>query len=305
MFTRRQIWKVLCAGIVLIGSNSTLRLSYGAELREPIRLSSENGILDLLMIAKASPIYSLPSAPIGWVYEICKRPQDGSEACPQKSSRPNLYGGTLLHLQKGDILRIHLVNDLPPVPDSEHASEPGHEFLELNPTNLHTHGMLVAPRRPTESNPTYGDNIFVLTFNSLNGKPAVSPHMHSDIRYDFTDYEIKIPASHPSGLFWFHPHAHGISLNQITAGLSGIITVGDLSDYVCKDRACSSLVSQIRERHMILKDTQLPPSGKIQTPEDSDFCAGAGMTVRRGKAPAMAKIIVMRAVRIIPAASGL
>lgn len=256
---------------------------FSSELREPITFTSENGSLNLLMIAKAAPVPTLPHAPTGWVYEICTRPVDTSESCPAQNGKPNFYGGTLLKLTAGDTLRIHLVNELPPVYDSEHAKEPNFEFLELNPTNIHTHGMLVAPRRPSKENPTYGDNILVLTFNSRNGKPEMSPHMHSDIRYDSTDYEIKVPASHPSGLFWFHPHTHGISLNQISAGLGGIITVGDINDYICKNRSCSTLVSQAKVRHMIVKDAQLLPDGKIQTQEDPDFCAPTASTGEKAR----------------------
>ncbi len=61
--------------------------------------------------------------------------------------------------------------------------------------------MLVSPHGPTTQDPTYGDNIFVLTFNSANGKPVISPHLHADVRYDYTDYTIKIPANHPAVCF--------------------------------------------------------------------------------------------------------
>ena len=244
------------------------------ELVEPLTLSSENGILDILMIAKAAPVNTLPANPIGWVYEICKRPLDGSNACPQKSTAPNYYGGTLLRLQRGDTLKVHLVNQLPLALDSEHSQEVGREFLVLNPTNIHTHGMLVSPHEPSAGDPTYGDNVFVLTFNSANGKPIESPHMHSTVRYDFTDYNIKIPANHPSGLFWFHPHAHGLALNQVSAGLAGIITVGEPDDYICKDRACYDFIPQVGIRHIILKDAQILPNNGLQDQEDPDFCDG-------------------------------
>ncbi len=265
--------RVLRSQRLLLAAAVVTGIACAADLHEPLTYRSEDGVLDILMVAKAAPVETLPSSPVGWVYEICKRPLDGSDACPVRAGNPNYYGGSLLQLQKGDTLKIHLVNELPPVTDSKHAAEPGREFLELNPTNIHTHGMLVAPRKATASDPTWGDSIFVLTFNPLNGKPAMTPHMHSEIRYGFTDYKIKIPESHPSGLFWFHPHAHGISLNQVTAGLGGIITVGNIADYVCKDRSCSNFVSRVTTRHMIIKDTQLLPNGKLQTQEDPDFCS--------------------------------
>ena len=243
-----------------------------ADLREPLTLASENGVLDILMVAKAAQIQTLPGTPTGWVYEICKRPLNGANACPQRGAEPNYYGGTRLQLERGDTLKVHLVNQLPLALDSDHASEPGHSFLTLNPTNLHTHGMLVSPNGPTATNPAYGDNVFVLTFNGANGTAEVSPHMHSTVRYDFTDYEIKIPLNHPSGLFWFHPHVHGLSLNQLSAGLSGIITVGHVEDYVCKERGCSGLMPKIGVHHIILKDAQILPGGVLQDQEDPDFC---------------------------------
>jgi L-ascorbate oxidase len=240
-------------------------------LQEPLTLASESGVLDILMVARAAPISTLPGKPVGWVYQICKRPPVGITSCPADSSgAPNYYGGTLLQLQRGDLLKVHLVNQLPPVLDSAHARELGGEFLLTNPTNLHTHGLLVAPNKPTPKNPTYGDNVFVLTFNSANGPVTISPHIHSDVRYDWTDYEIKIPESHPSGLFWFHPHVHGLSLNQVSAGLSGLITVGKVDDYLCQNHSCETRPSQVR--HLLLKDAQILPNGTLQDEEDPDFC---------------------------------
>ena len=59
-------------------------------------------------------------------------------------------------------------------------------------------------------------------FNSANGIPIPqTTHQHGPIVMDTVDYKIVIPPSHPSGLFWFHPHVHGIALNQVVQGMSG------------------------------------------------------------------------------------
>ena len=88
---------------------------FATELEEPLTLSSQNGVLDILMVAKAGPISTLPGGtPTGWIFEICKRPINGADRCPGASANPNYYGGTLLQLQKGDTLKVHLVNQLPP-----------------------------------------------------------------------------------------------------------------------------------------------------------------------------------------------
>ncbi len=228
------------------------------------------------MIAKPAPVTTIPGNPTGWVFEMCKRPSLTATQCPGSGSSPNYYGGTLLHLEKGDLLKIHLVNQLPMATDSKHASEPGRAFLTQNPVNIHTHGLLVSPHGPGPGDPTYGDNVFVLTFNSANGSVAKLPHMHADVRYDFTDYTIPIPANHPSGLFWFHPHAHGLALNQISAGLGGIITIGELTDYI------TAPIQGINVRHMILKDAQILPNGTLQDQEDPNVCAPTAM---QGEAP--------------------
>jgi FtsP/CotA-like multicopper oxidase with cupredoxin domain len=67
-------------------------------------------------------------------------------------------------------------------------------------TNLHFHGMGVSPL-------ANGDNVF----------------LHVMPGQDFT-YHVRIPERH-IGLFWFHPHAHGLVDKQIIGGLSGGIIV--------------------------------------------------------------------------------
>ena len=69
-------------------------------------------------------------------------------------------------------------------------------------TNLHTHGLHVSPLGN-------GDNVL------LQIEPGTENH-----------YEIQIPADHPQGLYWYHPHHHGQVNNQIIRGLSGLLTVG-------------------------------------------------------------------------------
>ncbi len=238
------------------------------ELAEPPVFASIDHVLDLLIVAKPEPVNLAPFRFTGWVYDVCRRPAHGN-SCP--SSTVSHYGGTRLQLAKGDKLKIRLVNQLPRDPDAKHQYDPGFEYLVLNPTNLHTHGMLVSPHFPTVKNPTYGDNVFVFTLNRANGPPPAGSYLHGlDMRYGYTDYEIAIPRSHPSGLFWFHPHAYGITLNQISSGLAGILTVGEPSDYVCTT-ACG-MPANIPVRHLILKDTQVVPPHTLQDQEDPAFC---------------------------------
>jgi L-ascorbate oxidase len=243
------------------------------ELKEPKVLSSSGGQLDVLMVAHAASVNAFsPYQTTGWVYSICYRPSDGSNQCPSDGSQDNDYGGTRLQINPGDKLKVHLINQLPTAADAKHAQDDGEAFLALNPTNLHTHGLLVSPFYPSQGSSVWGDNVFVYAFNSNNGTPAASQHLHGTVQYDAVDYEYDVPSGHPSGLYWFHPHVHGISGNQITAGLSGLITVGQVADYACQSATCASGLSSVPVRHLMLKDSQVEHNGTLSHDQDSAFC---------------------------------
>jgi FtsP/CotA-like multicopper oxidase with cupredoxin domain len=69
------------------------------------------------------------------------------------------------------------------------------------PTNLHVHGLHVSP----EGN---GDNVFV--------------HVENGQTFD---YAYQLPDNHPAGLYWYHPHHHGNTMQQTGAGLAGPIII--------------------------------------------------------------------------------
>lgn len=96
------------------------------------------------------------------------------------------------------------------------------------PTNLHVHGLHVSP----EGN---GDNPFV----------SIAPGKSFD-------YEISLPADHPPGTYWYHPHRHGHVADQVAAGLYGAIIVEDPEP-----------VPATRERIMVVSDLSLDASGDL------------------------------------------
>lgn len=73
-------------------------------------------------------------------------------------------------------------------------------------TNLHTHGLHVSP----EGN---SDNPMVMIRDG-----------------ETFDYEYDIPADHPTGTFWYHPHHHGMVASQVYAGLYGAIIVTEQTE---------------------------------------------------------------------------
>src|SRR3989454_5260468 len=94
------------------------------------------------------------------------------------------------------------------------------------PTNLHTHGLTVSPRGNS-------DNVF----------RTVAPGQTQD-------YEIRLPADHPSGLYWYHPHPHGFSDEQTRNGMSGALIVEGLLDPF-------PTLRHLPERLLLLKDLQI------------------------------------------------
>ena len=97
-----------------------------------------------------------------------------------------------------------------------------------SPTNLHVHGLHVSP----EGN---GDNMFVTV------EPGTA-----------FDYEYQLPANHPPGVYWYHPHHHGFVAEQIFGGLYGAIIVDDPEP-----------IPASRERVMVISDITLDGSGNV------------------------------------------
>jgi len=233
-------------------------------------LTSSNHLLDLLVIAKPSTITLGDRRPVAWVFEICPRAVSRDDNCPAGAQTFAPYGGIRLQLYAGDHLRMRLVNRLPPVPADAiyaHGSDAMmNGMLAANPVNIHTHGLIVEPRKADAKDPTYGDYSFVLGYPAGKLPPMVMPgHTATDkpIQYD-----IYIPPNHPSGIYWFHPHVHGLSINQLSEGLSGVITIGRVADY-----ASAPNDTAIPERYSILKDMQVMGDSKVVDQEDSAFCA--------------------------------
>ena len=303
----------------VLGATSVVALLFAgagqaaaADFVEPVVFSSQNDVLDILMIAKPKPIptisFSPPHStsvihPTGWVYEICKRPASGN-TCPTGTGTVADYGGVRLALQPGDTLKIRFVNRLPKIDPAKltHVTDPGEANLFLNPTNLHTHGVLTPARAATRGDPTFGDFVFVTIYNSANGIPVPqTTHQHGPIVMDTVDYKIPIPANHPSGLFWFHPHVHGLALNQVSQGMAGVITIGEVGNYAHGDAVDSPFPSS-SVRTLTLKDIQVlaagtvnfdsgpqpVANGEVLNQEDPDFCAqfpATGEPPRRGFCP--------------------
>ncbi|ALN82394.1 multicopper oxidase family protein [Lysobacter antibioticus] len=98
----------------------------------------------------------------------------------------------------GETVRVRLDNALPPEQCGSSGINVPHCF---NSTNLHSHGLWVSPTGNS-------DNVL------LTLRPGVK-----------FEYEYNLPADHPAGTFWYHPHLHGSTALQVSSGMAGALLV--------------------------------------------------------------------------------
>jgi len=103
------------------------------------------------------------------------------------------------------------------------------------PTNLHFHGLHIPPTGQA-------DNVFL----------SVPPGEVQ--RYQFT-----IPERHPGGLFWYHPHQHGLVAEQVFGGLAGAFVVRGEVDALPEIQAAEEAI-------LVLQDFALDRQGRRQPP---------------------------------------
>ena len=130
-------------------------------------------------------------------------------------------GGPTLRVRPGDTLRVLVDNQLPPNPDGVPANP--NTPHQNNTTNLHVHGMHVSPQGNS-------DNVFV----------EIPPAGNFQ-------YEYQIPANHPPGTMWYHPHKHGSSSVQLFSGMAGALIVEGGIDAIPEIAAARDLVYLITE----------------------------------------------------------
>jgi FtsP/CotA-like multicopper oxidase with cupredoxin domain len=196
------------------------------------------------------------------------------------------YFAPVLEVRPGDTLSISLTNALPgnqlmvdvpmgaemdPTPLMNHPMSP-------TQTNLHTHGLIVAPRNSASvlaKQVGNGDNPYLVLDNTCSaGEPTCRTS---------AQYSIRVPTvlaanvaddvggrPHPSGLSWYHPHIHGLAQRQVSGGMTGLISVGDPRDSIVGYGGGPN--SKIDVRYLGLKDIQLLAD---KMPEQASAAAGA------------------------------
>ncbi|MFV0373340.1 multicopper oxidase family protein [Microbacterium sp.] len=192
--SRRQlvIFGAAAAGVVAVGATGSLIAGQGQPPAPQGTAPASPGT------APASPASAPPGAADGWtqpevltatsgILDLDLRVAERDVPLGGQTVRMLTYNGTT----PGPTLRLR--------PGGRLRVHLHNDLAEA--TNLHTHGLRV-------SGTGNGDNPFV----------RVGPG-------ESFDYEIELPADHPPGVCWYHPHHHGMVAAQIFGGLYGAILI--------------------------------------------------------------------------------
>lgn len=202
------------------------RPNIGSIVEEPPDARSKDGVLDINLTA-------FNSTQGDGTTRFCFTDAEGRES-------PNL------RVNPGDLVIIHLKNAMTPEEPAGQATPHVHTQMTGNTctsgtmgllsTNLHFHGLTIPPVCHQDD---------VLKTSLQPGDPPF-------------EYRFRIPDDEPPGLYWYHPHIHGFSKQQILGGASGALIVAGI-ERVKKE------VAGLPERIFIIRDQDLinpnaPPS---------------------------------------------
>ncbi|MGD1939929.1 MAG: multicopper oxidase family protein [Leptolyngbyaceae cyanobacterium] len=102
-------------------------------------------------------------------------------------------------------------------------------------TNLHFHGLHIPPTGNA-------DNVFLAVPSGATQQ-----------------YEFVVPEQHPGGLFWYHPHHHGVVAEQVFGGLAGPLVIRGQVDEIPEVQAAEEAI-------LVLQDFDLNRRGQPREP---------------------------------------
>ena len=205
---------VLPGQALAYGGGNCPRPGPGSEVKPPPDLYSSNGVLNVALS------YYTAVDDEGLTL-FCFATPDGLES-------------PTLHVNPGDTINIALTNAIPPIhggPMEVVSSKDkvcGAAEMTLTSTNMHFHGTNTSPK-------CHSDEVIHTLVNSGE---------------TFT-YTLNIPKNEPPGLYWYHPHIHGVSSVNVQGGASGAIVVEGIENI-------QPAVAGLPQRLLLIRDQQLP-----------------------------------------------
>jgi FtsP/CotA-like multicopper oxidase with cupredoxin domain len=146
-----------------------------------------------------------------------------------------------LHVRPGDHLIVNVTNNVPASSGMSMAmsaaDQCGDSVMTATSMNIHYHGTNTAPI-------CHQDEVIHTIINSGQS----------------FQYNLAFPSDEPPGLYWYHPHIHGIAEPAVQGGASGAIVVEGLENL-------QPAVAGLRQRILVLRDQilagDLTPGGDV------------------------------------------
>ncbi len=136
-----------------------------------------------------------------------------------------------LRIKPGETLSIVVRNRNPPAPSgaptevvSNASDRCGDSTMTITSLNVHYHGTNTTPA-------CHGDQVIHTIINSG----------------ETFNYRVLFPANEPPGLYWYHPHVHGIAEAAVQGGASGAIVIEGIENV-------QPAVAGLPERILLIRD---------------------------------------------------
>jgi len=223
MKSSRRILSVLAAGMFIFAlaqmtasaqtavapvANPCPRLAPGSVVHNPPSLFSQKGVL----VVNFS--YQTTTDADGRTL-YCFMTPDGKE-------------NPTLHVRPGDHLIVNVTNNVPASGGMTMAmsstDQCGDSIMTATSMNIHYHGTNTSPV-------CHQDEVIHTVINSGQS----------------FQYNLAFPTDEPPGLYWYHPHIHGIAEAAVQGGASGAIVVEGLENL-------QPAVAGLRQRILVLRD---------------------------------------------------
>ena len=212
----------------------------GVTARTVARGSDPGARLELRL--KRTEIYNpkRKASDIVWLRGYVDLEREERQRQGQEPAGSNLVAAPLIEATPGETVRIDLYNHL--LPWGQLPLQPVDRQKEFTDAGLgqHVYEKLIsvaecdhAGHSPENMNtPNDHPGCFNITNKHFHGG-WVNPEGNSDnvLRQLHPgagvvhEYEYNIPADHPAGTFWYHPHVHGSTAIQVASGMAGALIV--------------------------------------------------------------------------------
>ena len=218
--------------------NPCLRLTAGTAVHQPPALFSSNGVLNVRFS------YQQTTDSVGRLLH-CFMTDTGIEE-------------PTLHVNPGDTLNITVTNNTPMQPFGETYTAPncGDATVQFTPpangiasvgasVNIHYHGTNVTPQ-------CGGDNVT---------RTLINPGPEHTFQYSFT-----FPTDEPPGLYWYHPHVHGLAERDLLGGATGALVVDGIQNVQPAVRGMRQRILVIRDQPQVQGAAEGPGNCGVDVP---------------------------------------